>query len=200
MFDFLLHQKGFAMNVDKLVIGLTGMPGAGKTVFVEAAKTVGYVAVSMGDVIREETQKRGLELNPQNVGKVMLDLRKEGGDNIIAEKCVPKIEANHSSRIVIDGLRSLNEAEVFKANFAGFKLIAVHTSSPIRFNRLSMRGRSDDPKTFEVFHERDMRELSVGLGNTIALSEYVMVNDSSIEVFNTEVKKYLELTEAKWKP
>jgi hypothetical protein len=44
-----------------------------------------------------------------------------------------------------------------------------------------------------------MRELNVGLGNAIALSEYVMVNDSnSIEVFNTEVKKYLELTEAKW--
>lgn len=188
------------MNVEKLVIGLTGMPGAGKTVFVEAAKAVGYVAVSMGDVIREETQRRGLELNPQNVGRVMLNLRKEGGDNIIAEKCVPKIEATSSVHIVIDGLRSLNEVEVFRANFVGFKLIAVHAPSKTRFTRLSLRGRSDDPKTIEVFNERDMRELSVGLGNTIALSEYVMVNDSSsIEVFNTEVKKYLKLIEATWK-
>jgi dephospho-CoA kinase len=187
------------MNVDKLVVGLTGMPGAGKTVFVEAAKMVGYTAVSMGDVIREETQRRGLELNSQNVGAVMLALRKEGGSNIIAERCVPKIEAKDNNKIVIDGLRSLNEVEVFKANFAGFKLVAVHASSKTRFTRLSLRGRSDDPKTFEVFHERDIRELNVGLGHAIALSEYVMVNDSSsIEVFNTEVKKYLELTEAKW--
>jgi len=199
MFDFSLHQNGYVMNVDKLVVGLTGMPGAGKSVFVEAAKTVGYVAVSMGDVIREETQKRGLELNPQNVGKVMLELRKEGGNNIIAEKCVPKIEAQGSSRIVIDGLRSLNEVEVFRASFAGFKLVAVHATSEARFTRLSLRGRSDDPKSFDDFYERDMRELSVGLGNTIALSEHVLVNDSSIEVFNTEVKKYLELAEAKWK-
>jgi dephospho-CoA kinase len=141
-----------------------------------------------------------LELNPQNVGMVMLSLRKEGGDNIIAEKCVPKIEAKDSDKIVIDGLRSLNEVEVFKANFSGFKLVAVHATSEARFARLSVRGRSDDPKTFEVFHERDVRELSVGLGSAIALSEHVMVNDKSIEVFNTEVKKYLELTEAKWKP
>lgn len=188
------------MNVDKLVIGLTGMPGAGKSVFVEAAKSVGYVAVSMGDVIREETMKRGLELNPQNVGKVMLDLRREGGDNVVAEKCVPKIEAQVSCKVVIDGLRSLNEVEVFRASFAGFKLIAVHAASQVRFTRLSLRVRSDDPKTFEVFCERDMRELGVGVGTAIALSEHVIVNDSSIEVFNTEVKKYLELTEAKWNP
>ncbi|MCL2287895.1 MAG: flagellar hook-basal body complex protein FliE [Candidatus Bathyarchaeota archaeon] len=187
------------MNVDKLVIGLTGMPGAGKTVFVEAATTVGYVKVSMGDVIREETRNRGLELNPQNVGKVMLALRKEGGDNIIAEKCVPKIEAQNSDKIVIDGLRSLSEVEVFKVNFAGFKLVAVHTASDVRFMRLSQRGRSDDPKTFDMFYERDMRELSVGLGSAIALSEHVLVNDSSIESFKAVVKKYLEWTEAKWK-
>ncbi|MCL2642878.1 MAG: flagellar hook-basal body complex protein FliE [Candidatus Bathyarchaeota archaeon] len=188
------------MNVDKLVIGLTGMPGAGKTVFVEVAKTVGYVAVSMGDVIREETQKRGLELNPQNVGKVMLDLREVGGDDVIAERCVPKIEAISSDKIVIDGLRSLNEVEVFKANFVGFKFVAVHAASMVRFARLNLRGRSDDPKLFEVFHERDMRELGVGLGSAIALSEHVVVNGGSIEVFNTEVKKYLQLTEATWKP
>ncbi|MCL1976932.1 MAG: flagellar hook-basal body complex protein FliE [Candidatus Bathyarchaeota archaeon] len=187
------------MSADKFVVGLTGMPGAGKSVFVEAAKEIGYVAVTMGDVIREETKKRGLELNPQNVGKVMLDLRKAGGDNVIAEKCVPKIEAQVSNRIVIDGLRSLNEVEVFKASFVGFKLVAVHAPSDVRFVRLSQRGRSDDPKTFDVFHERDMRELSVGLGNAIALSEYVLVNDSSIELFKAEVQKFLEWAEAKWK-
>jgi dephospho-CoA kinase len=187
------------MSVDKLVIGLTGMPGAGKTVFVDAAVAVGYVKVSMGDVIREETQSRGLELTPQNVGKVMLDLRKVGGDNIIAEKCVPKIAAQVSDKIVIDGLRSLSEVEVFKASFVGFKLVAIHAASAVRFVRLSQRGRSDDPKTFDVFHERDMRELSVGLGSAIALSEHVLVNDSSIESFKAVVKKYLDWIEVAWK-
>lgn len=187
------------MNADKLVIGLTGMPGAGKSLFVEAAEELGYVKVTMGDVIREETKKRGLELNPANVGKVMLELRKEGGNNIIAEKCVPKIEQQASNKIVIDGIRSLNEADVFSANFEGFKLVTVHAAPEIRFVRLSQRGRSDDPPTFEVFHERDMRELSVGLGNAIAMAEHVLVNDDSMESFKAQVKQYLEWTEEKWK-
>ncbi|MDR2699247.1 MAG: flagellar hook-basal body complex protein FliE [Nitrososphaerota archaeon] len=187
------------MNADKLVIGLTGMPGAGKTVFVEAATTVGYVKVSMGDVIREETLCRGLKLNPQNVGKVMLDLRKVGGYSVVAERCVPKIAAQVSDKIVIDGLRSLSEVEVFRTKFVGFKLVAVHAASEVRFIRLSQRDRSDDPKIFDVFHERDMRELGIGLGSVIALSEHVLVNDSSIESFKFAVKKYLEWTEAKWK-
>jgi len=62
---------------DKLVIGLAGMPGAGKSVVVSAAKEGGYGIFVMGDVVREETASRGLELNPQNVGKVMLELREQ---------------------------------------------------------------------------------------------------------------------------
>lgn len=187
------------MNADKLVIGLTGMPGAGKSIFVEAATELGYVCVAMGDVIREETKKRGLDLNPQNVGKVMLELRAEGGPYVVAEKCVPKIEAQASPKVLIDGLRSLNEADIFKTHFARFKLLAVHAAPEVRFVRLSQRGRSDDPKTYEVFHERDMRELGVGLGNAIAMAEHVLVNDNSMESFKAQVKKYLEWTEEKWK-
>jgi dephospho-CoA kinase len=187
------------MNADKLVIGLTGMPGAGKSLFVEAANTLGYVTVTMGDVIREETRKRGLDLTPQNVGKVMLELRSEGGNNIIAEKCVPKIMQQASSKIVIDGLRSLSEADVFKTHFVGFKLVAVHAAPEVRFVRLSQRGRSDDPKSFDVFHERDMRELGVGLGNAIAMAEHVLVNDNSVESFKAQVQKYLQWIEEKWR-
>ena len=63
------------MNADKLVVGLAGMPGSGKSLVVETAQQEGYAVVVMGDVIREETQKRGLKLNPKNMGKVMLELR-----------------------------------------------------------------------------------------------------------------------------
>ena len=63
------------MNADKIVVGLAGMPGSGKSLVVETARELGYAIVVMGDVIREETIKRGLELTPQNVGKVMLQLR-----------------------------------------------------------------------------------------------------------------------------
>jgi dephospho-CoA kinase len=186
------------MNADKLVIGLTGMPGSGKSLVVEAAKKLGYAVVTMGDVIREETAKRGLELNPANVGKVMLELRAESGDQVIAKKCIPKILQTESPRVMVDGLRSYAEAEVFKAAFANFVLVTVDASPKVRFERLSTRGRSDDPQSLDVFVERDMRELRVGIGNAIALAEYVIINDDSKEALESKVADVLSKVEAKW--
>jgi dephospho-CoA kinase len=101
------------MYADKIVVGLAGMPGSGKSVVVETARELGYAIVVMGDVIREETAKRGLKLTPQNVGKVMLQLREEGGNTVVAQKCIPKIEEQNSTKVLVDGLRSLYEVEAF---------------------------------------------------------------------------------------
>jgi dephospho-CoA kinase len=76
----------------KLVIGLAGMPGAGKSVVVAVAKGSGYDVVVMGDVVREESASRNLKLNPENLGKIMLELRQKEGNNVIAKRCIPKIE------------------------------------------------------------------------------------------------------------
>jgi dephospho-CoA kinase len=186
------------MNADKLVVALTGMPGSGKSLAVIAAQELGYDVVTMGDVIREETAKKGLELNPANVGKVMLELRAKDGDTVIAQKCVPKIEARKNKKVMIDGIRSLAEADTFKNHFAKFVLVGVHASPELRFNRLSTRGRSDDPKTYAVFHERDMRELRVGLGNAIALAEFLVINDDGIDMLKSRVKETLQKAEQKW--
>lgn len=186
------------MNADKLVVGLAGMPGSGKSLVVETAQELGYAIVGMGDVIREETAKRGLELTPQNVGKVMLQLRKAGGNSIIAQKCIPKIEEQTSTKVLVDGLRSMYEADAFKAHFAKFTLVAVHASPETRFKRLFNRRRSDDPTVWEVFHDRDMRELSVGVGNVIAMAEQIIVNDNSMEQVKAKVEETLQRIEEKW--
>lgn len=186
------------MNTDKIVVGLAGMPGSGKSLIVETAFGLGYAIVVMGDVIREETAKRSLKLTPENVGKVMLQLREEGGNYIIAQKCIPKIEEQKNTKVLVDGLRSLYEAEAFKTHFAKFALVAVYASPETRFKRLFNRRRSDDPSGWEVFRERDMRELSVGLGNVIAMAEQLIINDNSIEQVKGRVKETLQRIEEKW--
>ncbi len=186
------------MNADKLVIGLAGMPGSGKSLVVDAARQLGYDVVIMGDVVRQETIKCGFELTPQNVGKVMLELRQKEGNFVIAQKCIPKIEEKTSNKVLVDGLRSLFEADIFKEHFSKFSLVAVHASPKIRFNRLSKRHRSDDPTEWKVFNERDMRELNVGLGNVIAMAEQMIVNDNSLENVKAKVKELLEKVEEKW--
>jgi dephospho-CoA kinase len=187
------------MNADKLVVGLVGMPGAGKSVVVESAQEKGYDVIVMGDVVREETRKRGMELNPKNIGVVMLDLRNTSGAGVIAEKCIPTIQAKEGKRIIVDGLRSLDEAAVFKAHFPSFALIAVHASPETRFSRLYRRRRSDDPDGWEVFRERDTRELSVGLGNAVAMAEYMIINENNKKEVKAKVAEVLARVEETWK-
>jgi dephospho-CoA kinase len=186
------------VDADKLVIGLAGMPGSGKSLVVDTARELGYDVVVMGDVVRQETTKRGLDLTPQNVGKVMLELRKEGGNFVIAQRCVPKIEEQESRKVLVDGLRSLFEADIFKEHFSKFILVAVHASPRTRFKRLSNRGRSDDALEWQVFHERDSRELGVGLGNVIAMAEQMIVNDNSVEFVKLKIKEAFGAIEKKW--
>jgi dephospho-CoA kinase len=186
------------VNADKLVIGVAGMPGSGKSLVIDTARELGYAVVVMGDVVRQETVKRGFELTPQNVGKVMLELRQKEGNFIIAQKCIPKIAEQNNHKVIVDGLRSLDESNIFKEHFSNFSLVAVHASPEIRFNRLSNRHRSDDPAEWKVFNERDMRELTVGLGNVIAMSEQMIVNDNTLGYLKAKVKESLETVEAKW--
>jgi len=187
------------MSADKIVIGLAGMPGSGKSLVVAAARLEGYRGVVMGDVVREETEKRGLEMNPENIGRVMLELRKKGGASVVAEKCISKIERKRSRKVIVDGVRSLSEVDAFKKHFSKFSLIAVHSSSESRYNRLYSRRRSDDPDDWELFHERDMRELSVGLGNAIAMAEHIIVNENNRDTVKAKARRVFWRIERKWK-
>ncbi len=190
------------MTSNQFVVGLAGMPGSGKSLVLNAASENGYAIVIMGDVIREETRKRGLEPTPASTGQTMLKLREEEGKGIVAKRCIPKIEAANSQKIFVDGLRSLDEAEEFKKHFKNFTLIAIHSSPETRLKRLWKRRRSDDPRTradVETFHERDTRELSVGLGNAIAMAEHVIINEDDINMVKQEIVETLRKVEAKWK-
>jgi len=182
----------------KLVLGSTGMPGSGKSIIMRVAKDSGYDTVIMGDIVREEAQKRGLEPNPQNIGRIMLELRLIGGKGVVAKRCIPRIEKAKNPKVVVDGIRSLEEAEEFNKYFPSFTLVAIHSSPETRFQRLFNRRRSDDADEWAVFHERDMRELGVGVGNAMAIAEYMIVNEGSLEVVRRKVKEVLRKVEEKW--
>jgi len=182
----------------KIVVGLAGMPGSGKSMVANVAKQRGYGVVLMGNVVREEAQKRGIERSPETLGKIMLELRRVEGEAAIAKRCVPRIEGTRKPRVLIDGVRSLAEVDEFKKHFVKFTLIAIHTSPETRFNRLFMRQRSDDPRVIETFRERDQRELGVGLGNTVAMADYIIINEGDIETTKTRTRQVLTKVERTW--
>jgi dephospho-CoA kinase len=176
------------MQQRKRVIAISGMPGAGKGVAAEAAKQLGLQVLVLGDVVREETERRGLAPTPNNVGSVMLQLRTEEGPAAVAKRLLPKVEASESLTVVIEGIRSLYELNELRSKFR-VVVVAIHASPKSRFQRLLSRNRSDDPKTWDVFQERDTRELEVGLGQVIALAEKVLCNEGTILGLQTRFKE-----------
>ncbi|HVP16530.1 MAG TPA: AAA family ATPase [candidate division Zixibacteria bacterium] len=187
------------MADQKLVLGVAGMPGSGKSLVLRAAKENGYDVVVMGDVVRQEAGKKNLQPNPENIGRIMLELREKEGKDVIAKRCIPLIGGAKKHKVLVDGIRSLDEVEEFKKRFPKFSLMAICSSPETRFQRLYRRRRSDDAVGWDVFHERDMRELSVGLGNVIAMAEYTVVNEEALEVVKNRVKHVLRKMEEKWK-
>ncbi|MFN4337171.1 MAG: AAA family ATPase [Candidatus Nitrosocaldus sp.] len=191
------------MKKDKpLIVCITGLPGAGKTTVANALKDIGFTVISMGDVVRREAERRGLELTDANLGRVMLELRSIHGPDAIAilvgedikrlndrskesSKSSNKEEKrnDHEDRtcyFAVDGLRSIREAERLK-EYGIVKVLAVHASRERRFNFLIKRGRSDAPSDIKEFDSRDRREMDVGIAEAIVLSDAIVSNDTTID-------------------
>ena len=161
----------------KLIVCLTGMPGAGKSTIANGLQSKGYVIINMGNAVRAEAKNRNLEPTGANLGKLMLELREKNGPGAVAELVRSQIENSTSEVVIIDGIRSSPEIEVLR-KYGKVKLLAIHASTNTRFEFLQKRGRSDDPKTKENFEERDDRELGVGISNPIALSDDAISNNN----------------------
>ncbi len=164
-------------NLSKLIVCLTGMPGSGKTTIATGLKSKGFEVINMGDAVRTEAQKRNLEPTSQNLGKLMLELREKNGAGAIAELIQSQITNSHSDVIIIDGVRSNSEIDIFR-KIGTVKILSIHGSTDTRFKFQQDRDRSDDPKTRDIFDKRDTREISVGISTSIALADESISNNN----------------------
>ena len=161
----------------KLIVCLTGMPGAGKTTIADALKSKGFDKFTMGDAVRAEASRRKIEPTGENLGKLMLELREKNGPGAVAELIRDDIKNSKSDVILVDGVRSLAEVNVLK-NFGTVKVLAIHASGDTRFKFLTGRGRSDAPSDREDFTKRDSREIGVGMSESIALADETISNNN----------------------
>jgi len=163
-------------KVAKLIVCLTGLPGAGKSTIANGLKTKNFEVINMGDAVRAEAKRRNLEPTGTNLGKLMLELREKNGQGAVAELIKDQITNSKSGVVVIDGIRSNEEIQVLK-KITKVKILAVNATVDTRFKFLFDRGRSDDPKDRNEFEKRDSREISVGVSKSIDLADETISND-----------------------
>lgn len=176
--------------------------------------------VRMGDLIWERVRELGLELTPENVGRVANEERQDQGPDVWALKTVERViqlakqgqEAEQAGKpsltggskkptssnglppaVIIDGLRSPAELKIFRKAFGDrLKVISIVASSSVRASRVLGRGRVDDTQDMAGFEARDERELSWGLGEVMEMADYILDNEElSMDEFQTRVRQLL---------
>lgn len=172
------------------VMGISGMPGSGKSLVSKIAIEKGAKIVSMGDIIREEAKKRN-----EDTKTTAQKLREEYGDNIVAELTIKKVKKiiadGFSNLVIIEGIRSPFEINLFKNSFDNFIVLSIFANPTLRFERLKERQRDDDSKNYEEFVKRDEMELNFGIGSVIALSDKIIINEADLDSYVKKIEDYL---------
>ena len=172
----------------KLII-TTGMPGAGKEEFLLAASDSGIPFLRMGDIVREFHAKRSEEDKDLSVGQLANLDRQRYGFDIWAKRAMEKMSGDI---FMIDGCRSMDEVRAYRNISDDVNIVGIFASPKTRYDRLVKRGRDDAPSNIEEFQARDTRELGWGLGETMALADFMIINESSLDDFKRDVKKLME--------
>jgi len=127
------------------IIGFVGLPGSGKGEASQIARQNGLAVVVMGDVIRQEAARQGLEPTDHNLGRIGNALRAAEGPDAVAKKTFESALAAGKDIVVVDGLRSREEVDFFRTHADEFHLIEVCAPAQARLKWLAARGRPDDP-------------------------------------------------------
>lgn len=127
------------------IIGFIGLPGSGKGEASQIAREQGLTVLVMGDIIRQEASRLGLQPTDQNLGRVGRDLRAKEGPDVVARRILERAKASGKEIVVIDGLRSGEEADYFKDHAEEFHLVEICAPAETRLLWLTARGRPDDP-------------------------------------------------------
>ncbi|MCI4372218.1 MAG: flagellar hook-basal body complex protein FliE [Thermoplasmata archaeon] len=172
----------------KLIVTV-GMPGSGKDELLEIARSIGLATLKMGDLVRDETRRRGLPLTNPNVGRIASEERDKHGGGIWAQRALPKLT---ETRMLVDGCRSDTEVTVFRHNFGDLFVLGIFASPDTRYDRMTTRSRNDDGGSLQDFFDRDRRELKWGIGNAFALADGMLLNEGPIDTFRREARTMLE--------
>ncbi len=176
------------------LLTIVGMPGAGKSVVVDHLRSKGWTVVHFGAVTMRELKRRGLVVNESNERFVREDLRKKHGMAAFVKLSKGEVLNGLSKGpTVIDGLYSWSEYKFLRNQLSErFFVVNVFTSRQIRYDRLLHR--EVRPLSHEEAEARDFAEIeNLEKGGPIAMADFTLQNDETMEKLYSEIDKLLEL-------
>jgi len=180
----------------KIIIGLTGPMAGGKGLVAEYLKRKGFFYSSTSDRVREECQKRGIEITRDNLQEVADELRYKFGPEILAKRTWEIVKRHPLA--IIDSLRGIAEVDFLKTK-TNFYLIGVTAPRKIRYQRLLVRSRESDPVSWKEFLSTDKKDFKSGEGKfgrdisaCLKKADFLLVNKGTPKELEEKIKTCLK--------
>ncbi len=183
-----------------MIIGLTGTYASGKDTVIDYLKEKGFGAVSLSDVLREESKKAGRSLDRVALGLLAEELRREHGKAVLVEKALEAMRDGHYENFVVSSIRNTEEVHRLQKE-AGFFMICVDAPSKVRYEREQGRGR-EQYTSFADFQAKEAHESSdnpyfMQLRACMDEANYVIQNEGTVEELKAKVDEVLEDAQSK---
>lgn len=127
-----------------MIVGVSGLNGAGKSEVVRFLAERSFIALSLSDVLREELQKRGESESREKMIELGRELRRQEGPDVLARRALARMRADRN--YVVDSIRHPAEVSALKSGGRRFFLVWVDAPDDVRWQRLRERQRPGDPQ------------------------------------------------------
>ena len=175
-------------HIPTRIIGLVGLPGAGKTTIAKYLEKKRFTHVILSDFIKVEASKSGIvDFTREILQDYGNKMREQFGPQILAQLALKKIRSDKITKVVIDGVRNPYEVAFLKVE-NNFTLIGVAARPQVRYKRLVERKTRSWNGSFHEFLKQEHREESLGsaqiglrVSQCLKEADYIIQNNSSID-------------------
>jgi|ECHvirMinimDraft_2_1075157.scaffolds.fasta_scaffold00007_31 Dephospho-CoA kinase len=171
--------------LERKIVCITGMPGAGKSFVSEAFSRRGGKIIVMSQQLRRKYVEEGYA--GESFENFAARMREKYGRDIVAKLSLEGIETK-DSLVIMEGVRNREEVDLFSRK-GKTVVVAVHAPPRLRRERLLARMRDVEETTIEAIVKRDMENLKLGIGEVIAMADYMIVNDDGLDQFKSRIEE-----------
>lgn len=174
-----------------MIIALVSKIGAGKGTAADYLSGKGFKILVFSDVLKEELEKQGKEINRENLQKLGSDLKQRFGNDILARKLSEKIS---SGDYILDGLRHPDELQFLREKYGKkLLLIGIVCDRKIRFERIKVRStRGEKELMFEEFLKKDSTWTEIYIDELIKNSDIRIDNNGNVEKLYEQIDNILK--------
>lgn len=177
-----------------LLVGLTGLQGAGKTLAHDIARSFGFEIIDTEQLIHSILKRNKLPPTYENIHAYFQTSTSECRQQLRAQlvESLQNLYNQGIDRVLIDAVYHKDTISIIRSSVpCKYYTLAIYAPPSIRQYRIEQRKRIDD--NVSDFDAKDQWMLSLGIGETFTLANFLVKNIGTFEEYCQELIQTFQL-------